>query len=835
MQFINTTTDSVIVLNEATAINLKSVSDRTVVYSIEFQVDLNEAARKNDAFQGKIYFSKVPKQTAQPIFSRDINGNDSNRINQQPRPRRLDGSQNLLSDDSILYGNQIIIDEIGNLNNRRRAVIRRNDENILQTLNFSLFDFTSRENIQRAKENNFSREEEVLVSETFQDIASQTVFERLPPGQPNLLTQGGQLSQTLSSQTVTREMRNAIKRNVDPVSLIGRTNGIISAPRAIGGTFTPPSALRSNQDPGSSVVQQALTLTPNFSSETLIGSDSYLTRRTTITSTKVIVNLDFELNSNLLSGASTIYFEIELNDNVQRPVYNKVITINHARNLEDLLVPRFAPRITGFYRKSNDGKIILTLRQIDPTATSILLYSREFAYDEDYSQPYLFLAKIPITVADGEKTVRIPKSLNKRTSIRAISSSREEKRGLLFNSVMIPPVPISPVENTLITNPIVIWNYTLNNDNTITINGNIRTSDAASVRVTRKKNDRTFDEDLVFGPYFLNGLSNFSFIDTTVSAGETYIYVGYISSKGGVESKALDDLVIFNTEIKINEISTEIVSPNNSTTNNIPNVTFNLTSNLNRQNSAFILENFRNQGIYDLYSRYFLVTDAPASYAYKVIRKNMNNGLEEDFGILPTSQFNDSTLRVNKNVKPLEAGFTYKYSIYSFLRAADSLLPQLVVTGSYRGKEYYYQPFYSRNPFVLRTGTMITEISLAEQLTNSQYSFGPTGQVLEYYADFANLLPTVKNVIATNKSRTENILEWKVEGNLDLIDHFIIKTQQLSHIRIVGTVHNISETNSFKFYDILTDGESGNLTYMVQPFYYNYTNGQDTSSNTITV
>ena len=71
MKFKNTTSNSIILINEQTAFNLKSVTETATVYSIEFQVDLNEAAKRNNAFGGKIYFSKVAKQTPQPIFSKD--------------------------------------------------------------------------------------------------------------------------------------------------------------------------------------------------------------------------------------------------------------------------------------------------------------------------------------------------------------------------------------------------------------------------------------------------------------------------------------------------------------------------------------------------------------------------------------------------------------------------------------------------------------------------------------------------------------------------------------------------------------------------------------------
>lgn len=837
MKFKNTSTNSIVIINEQTGINLKSVSERTTVYSIEFQVDLNEAAKKGNAFSGRVYFSKVAKQTPQPIFSKDRNGADANVIRQAPKQRNLDGTQNLLTGNDGVFGNQVLIDEIRNINTNKKETIQRNNENILQTLNFSLYDFTSRENIERAKSNNYSREENILTSTTVADLKNQPIFERLPTNQTSEITAGGQLAQALSNEIITREMRNAIVQNTDPASLVTRTSGILSAVRSLGGMSSPESRTTPVGAIASpiSLIQQTLTTPTSLTKDSPVSSTSLLTKIATITTSRIVVKLDFELDTNLLSGVTNIYFEVELNDDADRPVYTKYIPINHAKNLDELLIPRFAPQITSFYRRGSDGKVVLFLKQIDPKATSVLLYFKEFLNDNDYTQPYTFLGKVPITKEQNELKIEISRALNKRTIIRAIASSIEEKRGLLFSSVTVPPSTNSIVDTTLISDPIVVWDYRFNPDNTITISGTVQFRDAVTVRITRKENSDTVDENTVYGPYFLNGNIDFSFTDRDVSSGKTYIYNAYIISRDGIVRKSIENLIIFNTEIKNNQITTQVINSNNIVNGENLNVTFDLTSDITRENSAFILENFKLQGIYDLYKSIFEVTDTANSYAYKVLRKNLSTGEEEDFGILQKPSFDDSFLRTNKNVKPLQAGYSYKYSIYTFLRTADSLLPQLTITGSYLDKTYTFKPYYMRNPFVLKAGTMVTDVSLREQHTNSQYTFGPTGQVVEYNADFSNVLPSVKNVIATNKNRTENILQWKVEGNLDKIDHFIILMQQLSKRKIVGTIHNISETNFFTFYDILTDGESGDFEYVIIPVYFDLVFGQEVKSNTIIV
>ena len=317
MKFKNTTSNSIILINEQTAFNLKSVTETATVYSIEFQVDLNEAAKRNNAFGGKIYFSKVAKQTPQPIFSKDRNGDIANLIPQQPKQRNLDGTQNLSIGNDISIGNQTLIDEIRNISTNKKQVIQRNDQNILKTVNFSLYDYASRESIEQAKANNYSREEKILTSTVVADIKNQPVFERLPVGQPESAGRIGQLSQTLTNETITREMRGAIVQNTDPASLIRKTGGIVSAVRSLGGVSTTPQTIPVGAIASPiGLIQQTLTAPTSLTKDSPISSTSFLTKTATITTSRVVVTLDFTIDTSVLAGVSTIYFEIEMFENI---------------------------------------------------------------------------------------------------------------------------------------------------------------------------------------------------------------------------------------------------------------------------------------------------------------------------------------------------------------------------------------------------------------------------------------------------------------------------------------------------------------------------------------
>ena len=80
-----------------------------------------------------------------------------------------------------------------------------------------------------------------------------------------------------------------------------------------------------------------------------------------------------------------------------------------------------------------------------------------------------------------------------------------------------------------------------------------------------------------------------------------------------------------------------------------------------------------------------------------------------------------------------------------------------------------------------------------------------------------------------------NMLTWTIDGNLEKIDHFIITLTRLGVKSVIGGSHNISDSNSFVFYDILTDGEVGEVYYSLIPVYFDYSLGQEISSNNIII
>lgn len=796
MKFTNKVSETIIFANELNFAELTKVDIANITYKLFFEIDLNEAAKKNNSFSGKIFVSKTKKSSTEPIFNSDLS------LNQKKQP---------ISKENKL-GNLKIIENIQQLSITRKENAIRNDQNIILTKNFSMFDFASIESIEKSKKNNFSIEEK---QESLVQISKIDKIKEFIPSY--------KLVTDLSNQIITSKMENSLNKGIDPAMLLTKTKGIKSISKTTGGISVPYKPLNEVQ---TAIISQRQE-TPEISSTTLATTIQNMVKTT------VKVSLDITIPKNLADSLNELYFEVEMYDEAFRPTANKQITINHKKKLDIFLTPKIAPKIVSFYRRGSDGKLVFFLKQNDENATGISLFYKE-VNKKISDGKYFYLGNYDVKKSDGEKKIEINKTLNKKIILRTISNYQNSKNCLLFDSVVVEENKAINVENINKQLYDSTLTYQLNQDNSITINGLVNESDISSVLLF-KKFSSTKEEVLLFGPYKLDLNKDFSFKDNDVKANEIYEYFIKLIKKDGTLVETNSQIIVHNKNTVSNILTTEIINPLNSISSNGINVEFELKTNLERKNITLVIENFKNLGIYDLYKDLFDSSDISTSFVYRITRTNMQTGIEEDFGVLTNNKFNDSFLRAQKNVKELESGYQYRYKVYTYFRTPVTLLPKLILNQTYKDTTYQYYPYFSRHPFTLKNGTVVTENTLKEQHTENDYSFGPTSEVIEFVADFTKNLPVVKEIKASNQNKTINILNWVIDGNLDKIDHFVITLVHLGIKSVVGSAHNISDSNSFTFYDILTDGESGEVFYTVTPVYFDYSLGQEISSNTIII
>lgn len=795
MKFKNAVSDTILTVNQQKFAKLVEITDKHFVYDISFEINPNEAALKNNSFNGNVFLYESKKISKEPILNTD-----------KLQPNK----ETKLINQTAKLANETIINNLLSLHSTRKRNIFENDKKILLTKKFSLFDFMSLQEIEDSKRNRFSKRIETIILTPIQENNS-SVKEAQPNYSSNINS---------DSIVVSELMKKSIQLNIDPVKLLEKTKGIKSLEKVRSGSFVNYNTLNLLQK---SIISQN-QFNPSVSDQTITAK-----KINQIVST-IKVSFLFEIEKTKLKNFNELYFEIELYDENSRPSITKEIVFNHKKEYDVFTSPKQAPKIISAVRNSNE-KIVVYLKQMDKMATDIVLYYKE---TDAKKQQYFFLGKYPLRQVDGEKKIEINKLLSKKILLRAFAEFDNSKKGLLFDSVILEASKKSySMENQKKNTIDILWAYKINGDNTVTVDCTVF-DEAVRQILIYKQNNKSQQKTLIFGPK--KPENNFlSFKDTEIEKNAFINYSVKLIKKDGTIIDGTNELLVHNKEIKTNILTTQITEQTNTVNSEILNVEYKLNTIIEKQNLDLIIENFKQQGIYDFFKEEFSTNDFSNTFAYRVIRRNEQTGDEEDFGILPTSNFNDNVLYKKAGIKPLQTGCSYMYSVYTYIRKPNTLIPSLVVTKPYGKTEYSFQPYFAFHPFTLKYGTLLTENSLKEQHSETDYSFGPTAEIIEVKADFSKSIPLIKDSISTNINKALNMVSWTVDGALDQIDSFIVFLNQLGDKKIVGACHNVSDTNTFQFFDELTDNEVGEVGYSIVPIYFDYSLGQEILTNTIII
>ena len=132
-------------------------------------------------------------------------------------------------------------------------------------------------------------------------------------------------------------------------------------------------------------------------------------------------------------------------------------------------------------------------------------------------------------------------------------------------------------------------------------------------------------------------------------------------------------------------------------------------------------------------------------------------------------------------------------------------------------------------------GNLVSENSLRRNHAKTDFTFGTVVNVTDIDVSLSDVLPSLYDGKAKELGSDRVLVQWKVQGNVDKIDHFIVILETLGIRTIVGKSHNITNSNYFQFVDELTNEESGGLTYYIMPVYYDYSRGTELKTNQVVI
>lgn len=647
-----------------------------------------------------------------------------------------------------------------------------------------------------------------------------------------------------TAKDIRRESLNLLFLNkLDPAMWYGqRTNSIVPAMKQFFGVNTKTSYFYRNQND------------PNTRKKTDILIKSFLTKAEVASHAELpnakFVNVITKVEDDIARIEEIITIEEELLNSDSFLVEFDLINpkgiliqrltgvVKHARNVALIQRPVVAPymSVTPIGR---NGKNMIQLRQLDENATKIALYKKEIqASQHNFSNEY---EKFQVVELDKEDTIFFTEDkviTNNPVIYRAIPVGSNGDMSAEFSSVVVQSqkVKTSLKENFLRRpNFLTLYNEIQGRTNVLYIdnipNGPI------SLEVYRKDLGIKNDYQLVEKVYLeLEANRPVEVDDSGLRANRIYEYKCKLLYPDGCKIDAGNNLIVEYTPLESNNINLSIQNVEHGLDEDVIDVSFDIvktaiSKQLDTVKSAILSQNIteyedaiKNEKE-SLQNLFFI----------QVLRQDLLTGEIENFGIVEEENFSDKNLGPVRNVSELQPGRAYKYSVVAYSRPAETLLPNYTRTAnSGSTNSYEIKPSKYLHPITLsEEGSIVTEASLKKNHAKGAFTQGKIVDIQYVDVNLGSFLPKVEEAKAevVNKSRT--LLKWRIKGNSNFIDHFIIVLEINGMRTIVGKSHAIGGSNQFQFVDLLDNGEHGPLEYIIVPVYYDYTRGSEVRFNTI--
>lgn len=220
--------------------------------------------------------------------------------------------------------------------------------------------------------------------------------------------------------------------------------------------------------------------------------------------------------------------------------------------------------------------------------------------------------------------------------------------------------------------------------------------------------------------------------------------------------------------------------------------------------------------------------------AFSIIRYNLDRGHVDNLGIIANGEtFVDSSRSSQVSAQQLIQGDRYKYVIYPLVRNPYDVINENVeLRDQETRKMYKINPRKHHHPLTLIKGSVITKHFL-DKHPKDDMLYGSTGTCIEVNVITLKHLPKIQNFIVNFLDKKRLILSWSVSGETELVDHFILMKEINGVKSIIGKSHCFDD--NLDFIHELTNHDLGNVRFILNPIYQDYSSGASEVSNYILI
>jgi len=525
------------------------------------------------------------------------------------------------------------------------------------------------------------------------------------------------------------------------------------------------------------------------------------------------------LPRNALRKSGRFFITVDAIDNRGIAIQTQVLEINHAKNLTTFSKPLIAPDIRSTTTRQ-PGRNIIKVNQRDKRATGFMLFKRSIGNsDFDIDRPYEMIGTYTQKADDGTLSIR-DKTNNAKTVIyRAIPFLEKKSITTTFSTLVVKGLKnVLHKRGSRLNNASI---FAENQISSIRIEISHILDDPVALQLVRRdltKHQKVYS-NVKEGYMKIRGANRgttYEFGDLTATKNHIYQYGCYMIFSNGERLFANDTSVIEKRPRKPRSATITISNLNVNTQEK--NITFDVETEISQNTPDQLQELLEKQGLAELYADVLNQNrdELQGLIAHEIKRIDKTSGAEEFFGVITTKTFDDSKMGKIMGVSPIQEGHTYRYQISTLIRKPQQLVPGYTQVKDGPNGKYLFSPSKYFNPYTLRTGIGV-EGGNPVSLGQTPLALGSLDNFEEFDASFPLINPEVTGIRAERYTRSFVKVDWKISGNSDKIDYFILTENQFGVHKIVDVIHANGSNNSFQYLHEIDPDNPGEYSYQIIP------------------
>lgn len=650
---------------------------------------------------------------------------------------------------------------------------------------------------------------------------------------------------SISSSTVVspqRLMTSMIaKQGVDPSSIVGLTHRSITAQDAVAGTLRQGKSQEFSAANSSNLLNYHLY--PNESNDTARTTNQLLDQQgvqvlETVNDPFVRITVPIQITRRQLTvenkNNQTVTVRFDLFDPKSGLVAETIEKdLDVGKYVQLFNTPKKAPLVK-VTRSSSTRFATLEIHQLDKTATSVQIYKKSLPRSSPHIEDYSLIDVVNVSEKQT-KLVKVETLENSPVLYRLVPIGPGGIIGSEFTNVVIKPTRYRPSNAAafvlLLTDEGIKLEVRKIPVDVVSIGFLVRNLTVSEDSYTNVGNDMIAIDDVTRASDYI------SVVDRNVRQDNVYEYALNLVYRNGT-SEVCHAAVLEFLRPEPGKVDTK-VTDFIVTTGTQPDVSFKVDTTVIDTKIDIVKSMLERQGSAALFQgdvekeREFI----KSLIAHNIDRVNLSTGQRENFGVITTGEFSDSAVRKNQSITALSLGDQYRYEITPLLRSPETMLESLRknLIDPVTKKPYTMSPSKFLQPVTLKKGIIVTTTGLRTKFVKDDMSHGAVGSPHVINVSFEQDAAKLQDASVTRFGKTLNVISWKVQGSIDQVDHFLVFKDNNDVRTLVGKAHSEFQYGNCQYIHVLSERDSGTISYIVIPIFNDYTVGSEVTTNLVNV